>query len=702
MSLQSDGLPGYKAPGAVIAEALDLLLPPDPTPVDAFAAEHRYLTNAGGYTGRFSFDPTPYLRLPTGLLGSAAHNAVIVVGPGQSAKTTIAENWLCHAVAENPANFLWYMQTDPGRDAYVKSSINPMIEQHRFLHERIGRKPMDNSLIFKRFDRMTVEFLGASTGNLINKKAANIVADEVDAYDPALGDPKALFDVRRQTFMDFGSMLLAMSHPDRATGLNPATDWARGIMAMYADSDRRLWWWQCPQCGEFSSPAPIASAYMRLDYPEEGDLDEIAGRARLICPRHGCTIENRERAAMNTTGLWAGLGETVHADGRVTGKLVPKSSAGFWIVGAMSPFIAGGIGGLARARVKAKREFDVDSDWRALKEVVVKSWGFPFSEKELGLGNSIDSAALKARAGGYQLGTVPEGVRYPLAFVDVQHGRFVVQVEGQGPNGTAALIDRFDLAKSTRRDAAGDPLAVDPAQYLEDWHLLIDQVVTRSYPLADGSGRAMRVKLCAVDSGGEAGVTELAYEFHRHLARQGLALRCLLIKGDGRVKLPRAQQTFPDSGRKDRKAGARGEVPVYVLNSNVLKDGAARLLRGTNPERDYMRFPEAHALPEGFFEEYGAEKRTAGVWTKERPRNEAFDAAYVIRALRLLVGGEKIDWNNPPAWAAPWDRNDLVITAPGHAAPPPPGAPVSTAAAPLSASPALALAERLARMNNRT
>jgi phage terminase large subunit GpA-like protein len=63
---------------------------------------------------------------------------------------------------------------------------------------------------------------------------------------------KPVLDVRRQTFGD-QSMLLAMSHPDLATGLDPAKDWVRGIMAFYADSTRFTWWWPCPHCGAWSS-----------------------------------------------------------------------------------------------------------------------------------------------------------------------------------------------------------------------------------------------------------------------------------------------------------------------------------------------------------------------------------------------------------------------------------------------------------------
>jgi len=707
----SEELPGYQVPDAIISGALRRLLPADPMPVDRFACEHRWLNNPGGYTGRFSFDLTPYLQEPTRLCGSSAHDCVAVAGPGQSAKTTIAENVFMHTVAEDPVNVLWYLQGDDARDAYVKQVINPMIEEHALLADRLGSLPIDNSLKFKRFARMTVEFLGASRANLINKKAARIIADEWDAYDPALGDVKVLLDVRRQTF--FESLLLALSHPDLATGLNPVTDWSKGIMALYADSDQRKWYWPCPHCGCWSTPAPLGDWAMTLGYDADDhlSLEEVAASAHLKCPHNGCVIADGERAGMNQRGRWIGLGQSIAPDGTVTGALVPKATAGFWIVGAMSPFVSGGIATLARDRVKAERDLAVTGDTRTLKEVIVKRWGFVFDEKALGLNDEIDPAVLKARAGGYAIATVPEGVRYLVAFVDVQKHRFVVQVEGYGEGGNVWLVDRFDIRHAQRRTAEGEAELVEPATYVDDWKLLVDRVIRRRYPLADGSGRFMAINLCAADSGGAEGVTETAYEFWRYLRAAGLTHRFVLTKGDGKLDVPRWRRVYPDSQRQDRQAWARGEVPVWLLNTNVLKDGTARVLRGTDAAKTgIMRFPEAAQLPPGFFEEYAAEKRgKGGVWERILPRNEALDCSYGCRALRGILGGEAIDWSSPPLWAETWDRNELVFAsvdemhpkstqAPAPATPSPSGGTGAGAAAAGKTS----LASQLASLNNRT
>jgi hypothetical protein len=44
----------------------------------------------------------------------------------------------CCNVCADPANMLWYMQTDDGRAAYVKNRINPMINAHAEMRARQG------------------------------------------------------------------------------------------------------------------------------------------------------------------------------------------------------------------------------------------------------------------------------------------------------------------------------------------------------------------------------------------------------------------------------------------------------------------------------------------------------------------------------------------------------------------------------------
>jgi phage terminase large subunit GpA-like protein len=668
----------------IAREALAAFIPPKRETVAQYAAMNRRLSNqGGGFVGRWHHEKAPYLVAPMETLTRLDYLTTVIVGPGQSGKTEVAQNWLLKSVANDPGDMLWYMQTDPGLEAFVKSRINTQINSHPEMAMRLGSKPVDDSLHYKMFDGMHVEFLSANDNNLINKSAPRIVADEVDAYPLSLGDIKAVLDVRRQTF-GRQSMLLAMSHPDRARGMVPERDWTSGIMALYGDSDRRVWYWPCPHCGAWSSPVPIAARYMVLHYQDDWSLDEIQEKARLICPVNGCLIEDRERRAMNLAayrspfGGWVGDGQEISQDGVVTGELAARDSAGFWIVGAMSPFILGGIGGLARAKAKAEREYEVDGDDKTLRQVVAKQWGFLYTPKR-GTG-SIDANVLAERAeAALKLTEVPEGVRFLTAGVDANGGRFEWLVRGWGVNGESWVIEKGRLLG-------------DPATNADDWDQLLE-IITRTYLLSDGSRRRMPIRAFGFDSGGEAGVTQQAYSaWHRWRKLNGVvrligkiagrdAWTVIPTKGANALGAQRLVVTYPDTGRKSNRAAAGGTVPVAQFNPNNFKDDLSGQLQKADVGEWYVHFPYALRSPEEphlWFEQLTAETRMKnGRWEKsiKSRRNEALDLMVLTHVMAHLHGLARIDWAKPPSWAAPWDTNSSLIAGSAISAP---SAPQST------------------------
>ncbi|CAG9256228.1 phage terminase large subunit family protein [Paraburkholderia caribensis] len=672
----------------IARESLAAFIPPKRETVAQYAAMNRRLSNqGGGFVGRWHHEKAPYLVAPMETLTRLDYLTTVVVGPGQSGKTEIAQNWLLKSVANDPGDMLWYMQTDPGLEAFVKSRINTQIRSHPEMAMKLGSKPVDDSLHFKMFDAMRVEFLSANDNNLINKSAPRIVADEVDAYPESLGDIKAVLDVRRQTFQR-QSMLLAMSHPDRARGMVPERDWTAGIMALYGDSDRRVWYWPCPHCGAWSSPVPIAARHMVLHYQDDWSLDEIQEKARLVCPVNGCLIEDRERRAMNLAayrspfGGWVGEGQEISQDGIVTGELVARDSAGFWIVGAMSPFVLGGIGGLARAKAKAEREFEIDGDDKTLRQVVAKQWGFLYSPKR-GTG-SIDANVLAERAEGeLTLSVVPEGVRFLTAGVDANGGRFEWLVRGWGVNSESWVIDKGRIAG-------------DPATSPEDWDKLLE-IIKRTYPLADGSRRRMPIRAFGFDSGGEAGVTQQAYSaWHRWRKLEGVvrlvgkisgrdAWTVIPTKGANTLLAQRLVVTYPDTTRKSNRAAASGTVPVARFNPNNFKDDLSGQLQKADVGDWYVHFPHALRSPEEphvWFEQLTAETRQKnGRWEKvvKSRRNEALDLMVLTHVVAHLHGLARMSWDKPPSWAAPWETNSSLIadTEPGSGSTVSSGSPAS-------------------------
>lgn len=661
-----------------LLSVLDALKPPRPLSVAAHARAHRWVPSAEtGQLQKWDDTLAPYLTEPMEALTQPGIDTVAIVGPGACGKTMIAENRVLHAIHAEPANLLWYLPTEPLADSYVKGRIEPMLEAHEALigHLRHGR----DSTSFKRFRGGRVEFLPFTPTALVNKHVAHIIADEFDSFDPGLGDPQALLNPRRQAALEAGahSTLLLISHPDRGKPLTAPIDRQAGILRVWLESDRRTFWWSCPHCEAWSSPNPGAARHMALTWKEGASGDEAEATARLVCPVHGCLITEAERRAMlRGPTRWICEGQRMDEDGTVHGVRMPNRQAGFWITGTMSPFTKGGIGGLARARAQAEREMAASGDWRSLHQVMVKTWGVPYAPPaHLG---SVDAAAIAERVEDLTLGQVPEGVRFLTAWADAQTNRWELLVRGWGEAGESWIIQHLVIPG-------------DPAADAEGWDSLLRHLVTTTYPLADGSGRRMRIRGAGYDAYGQPGVTEQAFAAWLRAKRSGLARRLGVTEGrDAWNLIPtrggnprssaRIQVVYPNSQRSDRKMKTRGDVPLLLFNPNMAKDAlAAQLAVAPQAREEGVPLPAVVAVhvpralltpggpPHAFLEGLAAEQRdpATGHWDKpnKAARNEPLDLMVGCELLARLHGAHRISWDRPPAWAAPWDMNSMITAA---------------------------------------
>lgn len=680
--------PRFADPAALVRRAAQAFRPTPRIDVAEFAARNRWLANpGGGYTGRWSHDQAPYLIGPMQALTSRQHTTMVVVGPGQSGKTTIAENWVLRDVAIDPANVLWYMQTDRVMRDFVKGEFDRMIEAHPHMRERLGPRPSDNTQEFKRFRGMTINFMVAATNNLISRRAPRIVADEIDAYDPSIGNVIAQLDVRRQTFGD-ESMLLVISHPDRVRGMRE-DQWTAGVMQVYRRSTRGLWYWPCPHCNGWSSPNPTATRVMSLNYPEDAPLDEIADAARLLCPICGSLIEDKHRRAMNIAaqehhGGWIYQGQAIDEDGRVTGTPTANNTGGVWIVGAMSTFTMGGLGGLARSLVEAQRNHaqeGSDETEKDLREVYTKRLGIPYTPpRRVG---SVDAATLVERAEVLPLGRVVDGVRFLTGWADVQRDGFRILIRGWGVQGESWVV------ASIRRKA-------EPTAAPADWDALIEWALTTGFPLDDGSGRAMKLRGFGYDSGGEAGVTQQAYDaFVRNAMRRKIRMlgmqdgrpvwNVIPTKGMPGGNIQRLAVVRPDTQRSDRMVKiSAGTLALAQFAANAFKDDLAGQLGIINPGPWAVHLPaglKSATPPHAWFEELvSEERRKNGTWADPPAgrRNEALDQMVGTHVVAHLHGLRRISWDRPPAWAGPWDSSPLVVA--GDTIPSTPASPAQTEA----------------------
>ncbi len=299
---------------------------------------------------------------------------VAIMAAENSGTGRLVRDWLIHSVTQDPADMLVYGPTEAMVRAYVKAEIEPAIDAYpeMAVTRRAGHAARD--LKFKDFGHMWAQFLPATYSNLINKSASRIAIGGLDACDRGSGGPYALADIRRQTF-GTRSRLLVESYPGLGGGSGPEPS-AAGIISLYAESDRRMWYWPCPHCNGFWAPYPICNHGLMLEWPRGALPDEIRDAARMTCPCCRRGIEDKWRPLMNAEGVWVGAGQRIGAGGRIIGKLASFEVAGFWISGLMSSLVSGGIGALACALDRAGRYWVDGSGAGMYRDTITKKLGW--------------------------------------------------------------------------------------------------------------------------------------------------------------------------------------------------------------------------------------------------------------------------------------------------------------------------------------
>lgn len=664
-------MPAPASCARILQSAAEILRPPRRIPVADAAAKYMIIHRPGGYSGPWSAEQTPYMVEPMNRLADRSVEAVVFVGPARTGKTAALINgWLTYAVVCDPGDMLIiHMTADTARD-FSRDDISRLHRYSPEIKRRLSPFASHDNVFDKQYRNGMLLKLGWPAVSQLSGKTLRYVAltdyDRFPANIDGEGDAFTLARKRTQTFLSSGRVLVESSpgyildDPNWQPSTLHEGPPCGGIFALYNQGDRRRWYWPCVHCGEFFTAAPSPDAFISID-----------GEAHLICPCCGSTMDRRAKPELNRRGRWLADGQTISRDGVISGDPPKSTVASYWLTGPAAAFQSWD--SLLQKHQAATADMERTGNEEALQAVMTGDYGTAYRPRNLHI--QRDATAIAARAESLEKRTIPAGVRFLTAAVDVQKERFVVQVIGWGIGGERWLIDRYNLRWSRRLSGNGEPEPVDPARQPDDWLLLIDQVVKKPYPFADNPEKGLAPLAVAVDSGGKAGVTERAYAFWKQARNNGLGGRVMLIKGDSRNNGPRIRRTFPDStGRTDRKANAAGEVPVWLLNTLILKDSLAADLERTEPGPGYIHFPDW--LGSWFFDELAAETRTGKGWENIRhERNEAFDLFTYNHAVWLMLHSENINWDHPPVWADP-NRSAVPLAAVNTPPPPKPAAPI--------------------------
>ncbi|EJE8410554.1 TPA: phage terminase large subunit family protein [Escherichia coli] len=648
---------------------------------DAVAQYMRVPMGAGNSV---PWDPlvAPYVIEPMNCLASRKYDAVIFVGPARTGKTIgLIDGWVIYNVICDPADMLIIQMTEEKAREHSKKRLARTFRVSPEVVSRLSPNKNDNNVYDRTFLAGNYLKIGWPSVNIMSSSDYKCVAlTDYDRFPEDIdgeGDAFSLASKRTTTFMSSG-MTLVESSPGRDV---KDVKWRRtspheappttGILSLYNRGDRRRWYWPCPHCGEYFQPCGDVVAGFR----DIADPVLASEAAYIQCPSCSGRILPEQKRELNGRGVWLRDGESINADGSRYGDPRRSRIASFWMEGPAAAYQT--LSQLVYKLLTAEQEYETTGSEETLKTVINTDWGLPYLPRA-----SMEqrkSELLEQRAEPVPSRSVPDGVNFLVATVDVQagrHRRFVVQVTGYGSRGERWIIDRYNITQSLRGDSDGESQRIDPASYPEDWDVLLTDVFHKSWPLASDPSQQMRLMAMAVDSGGEDGVTDNAYKFWRRCRRDGLGKRIYLFKGDSIRRAKLITRTFPDNtGRTGRRAQAAGDVPLWLLQTDALKDRVNNALWRDSPGPGYVHFPDW--LGSWFYDELTYEERSSdGKWSKPgRGANEAFDLMVYAEALVILHGYEKIRWPDAPEWAS---RETWLECVPDSTEPSPSPEPVPT------------------------
>ncbi|EIB2265192.1 phage terminase large subunit family protein [Escherichia coli] len=648
---------------------------------DAVAQYMRVPMGAGNSV---PWDPlvAPYVIEPMNCLASREYDAVIFVGPARTGKTIgLIDGWVIYNVICDPADMLIIQMTEEKAREHSKKRLARTFRVSPEVVSRLSPNKNDNNVYDRTFLAGNYLKIGWPSVNIMSSSDYKCVAlTDYDRFPEDIdgeGDAFSLASKRTTTFMSSG-MTLVESSPGRDV---KDVKWRRtspheappttGILSLYNRGDRRRWYWPCPHCGEYFQPCGDVVAGFR----DIADPVLASEAAYIQCPSCSGRIMPEQKRELNGRGVWLRDGESINADGSRYGDPRRSRIASFWMEGPAAAYQT--LSQLVYKLLTAEQEYETTGSEETLRAVINTDWGLPYLPRA-----SMEqrkSELLEQRAEPVPSRSVPDGVNFLVATVDVQagrHRRFVVQVTGYGSRGERWIIDRYNITQSLRGDSDGESQRIDPASYPEDWDVLLTDVFHKSWPLASDPSQQMRLMAMAVDSGGEDGVTDNAYKFWRRCRRDGLGKRIYLFKGDSIRRAKLITRTFPDNtGRTGRRAQAAGDVPLWLLQTDALKDRVNNALWRDSPGPGYVHFPDW--LGSWFYDELTYEERSSdGKWSKPgRGANEAFDLMVYAEALVILHGYEKIRWPDAPEWAS---RETWLECVPDSTEPSPTPEPVST------------------------
>lgn len=583
---------------AAVRRALANLVPPPDMLISEWAEKNVQIAVGNAIPGPINFDNAPYQR---GMLDApkepGCRRCTYMTG-AQLGKTTVQQCQIGYFVEHDPRSQIFVQPTQGDVQTFLETKLRPMLEANPSIAKKMakprGREGVNNSRIISYIGGWLMFSWAGSPKTLRGRSAPVTHADEIDGMDATPeGDPGELLDQRSATFGD---------QRMRTESSTPTVKGASRIETAFELGDQRRYYVACPECKH--------AQYFKWE--------NVSWVGRVSTCIADANEDLGKEHDPDTAVYCCEVCGTVWDDGvRIAAIRDAERNGHGWK--AAKPF-------------KGHASFhapEMLSTFRRLRDIVQSylgklALGDMQSFVNVSLAETYEEGAekndpntLMARA--YEFAApVPMDAVYITAGIDMQPDRLEAEA--------VAWNEQEESWSVEYKVFYGDPLVGDVWDDLDDW-------------LASGymheSGRLLPISGACLDTGGNKGYTQCAYDY-----LEGKTGRRLFgIKGAPGWDRPVVERALR------KKSGKRGrKVDLFLVGVDGAKKTISRRLGIEAPGPGYCHFPIDRERE--WYEQLTAEKLVTHYvkgqpvrhWSKpDKARNEALDCrVYAYAALKIM------------------------------------------------------------------
>lgn len=388
------------------------LKPPEDLTVSQWAEKHLTLSpKITQFSGRFSYDRTPYLREIVDNINDPKVDLVTFAKAAQVGGTQgLLSVGIAYAIDQDPGPAMIVFPSAVGGKEYSEERLQPMIDDCPRLrsHKLPDRDKFRKSTMY--FDRMNLAIVGAgSPASLASRPVRYLFCDEIDKYKLKTnkeGNPLELADRRTRTF--WNKKRFRISTPTTPDG---------PVWQSFLEGDQRYYHVPCLECGHMQK-----LCWDQLKWAQEAridgaswDLNEVAETTHYECEKCQAPIRDKHKSKMLLKGEWVPTAKSRSHKSYQLSALYPS-----WVSFAdMSTMF------LQSHRYREK-----------LREFVNQSLGEPWDDRA---GSSTAEKILEHKSD-YPEATTPKMPVACIITADVQENSYYYVIRAWGTNGISWLV----------------------------------------------------------------------------------------------------------------------------------------------------------------------------------------------------------------------------------------------------------------------